>query len=125
MPTFVDAAFATLFTVDGYPGSERWKEQARLIENDYYVVPLPAFDINGTVIQPQDYDKVLTGAIVHATVAFVCYCISGKKKVLVAEIQELRVLKAAPKVPTNRGNKRKLALIRDAVVKKSRSSDTY
>lgn len=82
-------------------------------------MPLPTYDANG-VLLPHEYEEVLVGAVVRVKISFVSYCIGKKMVVMVSELQEVRILKAAPKI-VNSGQKCKLACMHDAVMKKPRT----
>ncbi|KLO18348.1 hypothetical protein SCHPADRAFT_121669 [Schizopora paradoxa] len=111
------AAPPPLFSVKGWPASKRWHDTADPLADGFDIVPFPAFDVKGDLMEPKDYERLLPGAIVKADLNFVSYVIAGKVKVLVAELQELHVLVEAP-VRNNTALKRKMQLVNDALAKK-------
>ncbi|KIO01645.1 hypothetical protein M404DRAFT_149895 [Pisolithus tinctorius Marx 270] len=66
------------------------------------ISPLPAFDVDGLPIEPVDYLRVLSGAVVQVHFALLHFFIKGdRKSIFTTSLQELRVLRAPQRGPVN------------------------
>lgn len=108
-------------TIQGWPATSGFKERALDCETTHSIVPLPAYDLDGEIIHPTQYERKLPGAIVEAVFHLVSYCINGTRNVLVLEMQALKILIAG--VPMqSAAEKRRLDLV-NQVSKKRRVQD--
>ncbi|KAJ6463438.1 hypothetical protein C8R45DRAFT_519999 [Mycena sanguinolenta] len=92
------------------------KAQLDAMKYTYRALPLPAYDIQGRVIPPEEYLTALKGAVVRVTVHLKHWAIANKnyrggRDTYTADVENLRVLVAAPKLeghPKSVPEKRKL-----------------
>jgi hypothetical protein len=85
------------------------EEQAKMLTT-HCVNALPAYDVNGNILEPETYKKNLPGAQVRVTFSMRHWIIK-KKNVFTANVESLRVLVDAEKEEEMVANKRKLAKI--------------
>lgn len=77
------------------------------------VVPLPAYDCKGDLIQPNNYKDALAGALVHVNFRLSHWYISSQKEaasnIFVADVTAIRVLvePVMNKTPTKRKTSKK------------------
>ncbi|KAI6142611.1 hypothetical protein BKA82DRAFT_108976, partial [Pisolithus tinctorius] len=90
-----------------WPVQERLKGALTQAAETHNISPLPVFDLNGESIDPTDYIRKLSGAIVRVRFALVHYSIGGdKKSVFMAVVRDMVVLRepvAGPQNPLKRG----------------------
>ncbi|KIN98993.1 hypothetical protein M404DRAFT_156312 [Pisolithus tinctorius Marx 270] len=90
-----------------WPVQERLKGALARAAETHNISPLPVFDLHGESIDPSDYTRKLSGAIVRARFALMHYSIGGdKKSVFMAVVRDMVVLRepvAAPVNPLKRG----------------------
>ena len=85
------------FSIANWPSSsdEMREELDQLIKDEVYETnPLPAFDLDGSIIVPSKYEEKLKGAIVRVTVTLIHqYLRINKTDDFYADIQEITVVK--------------------------------
>ncbi|KAF8495083.1 hypothetical protein JB92DRAFT_2994140 [Gautieria morchelliformis] len=68
-------------------------------------LPLPAYDVDYSMIASKDYERCLLGAMVEVHLTLIHYLIGRKGSTLVADLHEMMVLQAPrglPQSPTKR-----------------------
>ncbi|KLO08414.1 hypothetical protein SCHPADRAFT_944467 [Schizopora paradoxa] len=110
----------SIFTVKGWPASEKWHALAKPFERTHTIAPLPAFDEHGRVIKPTAYRAKLVGATVTLKVVFVAFFIKGRKRVLSAQVEEVRVVIPAPKRPSSAA--KRASLVMEGLAKKRKTN---
>ncbi|KAK7683379.1 hypothetical protein QCA50_013641 [Cerrena zonata] len=108
-----DAAVADVddpFDLRNWPyNTEEMKEdlEEMIDSGRYEVVPLPALDVDDSIILPSQYEEKLKGAIVRVTVTIVHqYLRTGKTDNFYADIQEIKVLKKPLRVLASPGKRK-------------------
>lgn len=86
------------FEVENWPvRRDAAKQELNKLKDTHVVIPIPAYDLAGQLIQPQDYETKLRGAIVLLKFHMNHWKIQNKHY-FTADIQKIRVL-APPKGP--------------------------
>jgi len=94
-----------------WPVHERCKSSLEGLLSMHVVVPLPAYDIKGTLIPPDQYSRQLPGAIVQVHFA-IQHCFIKKDKnqtFFTTYVREINVLRAAGPPPTSPMKKQRVA----------------
>jgi hypothetical protein len=82
------------YTITNWPVSERCQSALEELEDSHVVNPIPAFDIDHKLIDPNEYTTKLCGALVEIHFAIVHHQIkSANKSIFNAILRELIVLR--------------------------------
>ncbi|KIO09447.1 hypothetical protein M404DRAFT_131598 [Pisolithus tinctorius Marx 270] len=85
-----------------WPVQDDNREALNRAASTHYISPLPAFDVNGKPIQPVDYQRVLSGAVVEAQFTLLHYFIKGdRKSIFTTSLCEMCILCAPLRGPVN------------------------
>jgi len=85
-----------------WPVQDRTRTVFERAAMSHYISPLPAFDEDHSLIDPNEYHKKLCGAVVQVHFALIHYFIKqDKKSVFTAVVREIIVLHAPPAAPMN------------------------
>lgn len=92
------------FTIEAWPvESEAARKELQAIKAaaTHDIIPLPAYDVNGKLIRPQDYRHLLAGAVVEVHFTLTHWTIASRRgdppaDTYVADVQYMRVLVPAP-----------------------------
>ncbi|KAJ7331383.1 hypothetical protein DFH08DRAFT_1021489 [Mycena albidolilacea] len=102
-------------SIENWPvNNENARKAATELKKNHRIIPLPAYDIHGNLIHPTQYRDTLKGAVVRVTVLLKHWSITAKDNVngrdtYTADIENLRVLVAAPKFGGSPKAARKIA----------------
>jgi len=100
-------AYDVSLTFHGWPAGEQWRAELEALKELYDVNPLRAYDIDGKLILPRNYERQLIGAVVRLQFTFIHYAIGNWGSTLVIHARELNILRnaqALPKSPFKRRN---------------------
>jgi hypothetical protein len=112
---FSFAAEEDMESIDNWPiNNESTRKAATELKKNHRIIPLPAYDIHGNLIHPTQYWDTLKGAVVWVTVLLKHWSITTKDNVngrdtYTTDIENLRVLVAAPKFAGSPKATRKIA----------------
>ncbi|KAI6003100.1 hypothetical protein EDD15DRAFT_2467773 [Pisolithus albus] len=104
----------TAFSIENWPVDDNeTKTELENLKATHRLIPLPAYDVEGNLIEPHAYQRSLQGALVKLYFNMSHWAIAGKNglhgsDVFTAEIQMIRVID--PPRPTITSNKRKVSL---------------
>ncbi|KAI6148713.1 hypothetical protein BKA82DRAFT_18509 [Pisolithus tinctorius] len=85
-----------------WPVPDNIKDALHHAASTHNVSPLPAFDVDGTRIQPVDYLRLLSGAVVEVHFALLHFFIKGdRKSIFTSSLREMRVLRTPQRGPVN------------------------
>ena len=82
-----------------WPVSEKTKEALERVAQTHNVVPLPAYDEDRERIDPADYHRKLSGAVVEVHFALMHYLIKQEKKSIFSAVMRQIVVLRAPTAP--------------------------
>lgn len=84
------------FSIDNWPvKSDVAKESLHGMKTTHRPIPIPAYDVNGSLIAPSDYHRRLQGALAQIHFTLVHWSIREKEEKLdryVADIYQIRIL---------------------------------
>ncbi|KAF8526378.1 hypothetical protein JB92DRAFT_2826580 [Gautieria morchelliformis] len=99
------AALMMQISFGGWPVSHAWRKELDAVKATHDVNPLPAYNIDHSMIAPKDYERCLLGAAVEVHVTLIHYLIGKKGSTMVANLREMIVLRpprGLPQSPTKR-----------------------
>ncbi|KAF8512170.1 hypothetical protein JB92DRAFT_336164 [Gautieria morchelliformis] len=94
-----DRAKIKQLSFDGWPVRQAWCDELDAVKETHDVNPLPAYDLDHSIIVPKDYERCLLGAIVEVQVTLIHYLIGKKGSTMVADVREMIVLQPPRELP--------------------------
>ncbi|KAF8483183.1 hypothetical protein JB92DRAFT_3132075 [Gautieria morchelliformis] len=94
-----DRAKIKQLSFDGWPIRQAWGDELDAVKETHDINPLPAYDLDHSTIAPKDYERCLLGAIAEVHITLIHYLIGKKGSTMVADVQEMIVLRPPRELP--------------------------